>query len=284
LAKFFQRPNLKPFLYLGFLLLLWLLVPPVVKLTTKSTFDEFHAPLWEASIKVKDLSHYWGHISDSKNTLIEKGRDFQRVISDANVQISRQDELLSRLKYLRELKSEINVLEKSIGLSGKNVFLPIISRITLRKISGWHQNLYVNKGKESNIVGGLGVIFQDGLAGRVESSRVGFAEIQLVTNQSFRIVAHLKGDNRPITFCGNGVLPGGQGYGIISDVPQDIVVSTNSPLEVVTSSLGGKFPRGIHIGYVYELESSIDGLFKTGRVLLPSKLNEIEEVTILLKK
>ena len=106
----------------------------------------------------------------------------------------------------------------------------------------------------------------------------------MVTHQGFRVVAHLKGDDRPVTFRGTGISLGGKSFGLISDVPQDVLIPKDGALEIVSSLLGGRFPKGIKIGTVYKLEPSIDGLFQTGQVTLSSKLNEIEEVTILKKE
>ena len=64
----------------------------------------FTLPIWNASIKIRDLSHYWGHLSDSKNTLIEKGRDHARILSDAKLQISRKEELQNELEKIRKPK------------------------------------------------------------------------------------------------------------------------------------------------------------------------------------
>ena len=71
----------------------WLLIPTTWKLATKSSFEEFHAPIWQASLHVTDLSYFWGHLSDSKKTLIEKGRDHQRILSDLNNQLNTTEDL-----------------------------------------------------------------------------------------------------------------------------------------------------------------------------------------------
>jgi rod shape-determining protein MreC len=46
--------------------------------------------------------------------------------------------------------------------------------------------------------------------------------------------------------------------------------------------LGGVFPRGLYLGEVFELDPSTDGLFKSGRVRLDPRLNEITEVSVLV--
>ena len=52
-------------------------------------------------------------------------------------------------------------------------------------------------------------------------------------------------------------------------------------LEIVSSSLGGTFPQGLKIGRVNELEPSVNGLFQSAEVILSTKLNTIQEVTVL---
>lgn len=283
MAKNSQRPSSRPYFYLGIFFVAWILVPTGWKLVVQSTFEEFHAPIWEASSRLRDLTHYWGHISDSKNTLIKKGRDHARILADTKIQIERKEELRKEITELRNLKLEINRLEKSLGLSSAFKYSSELSRVTRRTLSGWSQSVEIDKGINFKIREGYGVIFADGIIGRIKKVNSRSSQIQLITNQGFRIVAHLKGDNRPITFRGSGISIGGISYGFISDVPQDVIVPKDNQLEIVSSALGGRFPKGIKIGTVNKLEPSTDGLFQTGKVRLSNKLNEIEEVTILRK-
>lgn len=283
MAKNLQRPSSRPYFYLGIFFVAWMLTPTVWKIGVQSTFDEFHAPIWEASTRLRDLTHYWGHISDSKNTLIKKGRDHTRILADAKIQIGRKGDLNKEILELRNLKIEIDRLEKSLGLPSAFIFFPELARVTRRTLAGWSQNMEINKGSNYKIREGYGVIFADGVIGRIKKVNSRSSQIQLISNQAFRIVSHLKGDKRPITFRGAGISIGGISYGLISDVPQDVIVPEGGQLEVVSSALGGRFPNGIRIGTVTLLEPSVDGLFQTGKVRLSKKLNEIEEVTILRK-
>lgn len=276
-----QRPNGKPFFFLGIILVAWLLVPTAWKIIFKSAFDEFHAPIWEASSRIHDLSHYWGHISDSKNTLIEKGRDHQRILSDAYLQISRKEDLQRELKTLRILNKEIGDLEKSLNLLPTLSVSPELARVNHRTISGWSQNLEINKGENFKINQGAGVISAIGIVGKIEKVSSRSSTVQLLTNQEFRVVAHIKGDERPITYRGAGVSFGRQNLGFIMDIPQDVSIPKDGFLEIVSSSLGGTFPQNLSIGKVFELEPSVDGLFQSAQVLLSSDLNLIKEVTIL---
>ena len=278
-----QRPKLRPFFFLGIFLVAWLLLPLSWKIGVRSSFDEFHAPIWEASSRVRDLSDYWGHISDSKNTLIEKGRDHSRILADVKLQLNRKKDLKRELENLRKINAEISTLEKSLNLQPALKFIPQIARVSYRNISTWSQNLIINKGKNYNIRKGDGVISSIGVIGRINKVESRSATLQLLTNREFRTVAHLKGDKRPITFTGAGISNGRQNFGTVTDVPQDVIIPPEGYLEVVSSSLGGAIPDGLEIGKIYDLEPSVDGLFQSAKVIINERLNLIKEVTILAK-
>ena len=281
MAKNKQRPNVKPFFFLGIFLVAWLLIPTAWKIIFKSAFDEFHAPIWEATSRIRDLSHYWGHVSDSKNTLIEKGRDHQRILSDAYLQISRKEDLQRELENLRNLKKEITNLEKTLNILPALSVSPELARVTHRTITGWSQYFEINKGENFKINQGAGVISAVGVVGKIEKINYRSSMVQLLTNQEFRIVAHIKGDERPITYRGAGVSFGRQNLGFIMDIPQDVSIGRDGFLEIVSSSLGGSFPQNLSIGKVFELEPSVDGLFQSAQVILSPDLNIIKEVTVL---
>jgi rod shape-determining protein MreC len=274
----------QPFLFLGIFLILWWGMPATWKIMTKSAFGEFQAPLWDLSSRVDDLSNYWGHLSDSKQTLIEKGKNGSRLKSDFELQGRRTDGINDEIVRLRSLKASLGKLEDSLNLDAAKSFEPILARVSHRSLSGWWQKITIRKGRNHGLEPGFGVIFNGGVMGRVKSVNARSAEIELITNPTFRIVAHFEGDDRPVTFQGNGIAPGGTPFGLALDVPHDLVPAPESPLALVSSDLGGTFPHGIPIGIVESLSGGEDGLFKSGNVILDPKLNQVQEVTILIPR
>ena len=96
------------------------------------------------------------------------------------------------------------------------------------------------------------------------------------------IAATLEGDSRPLSFQGGNNPAFGPARGIVAYVPTDASASEATPGRIVTSGLGGVFPAGLFIGEITRLETSTDGLFKTGEVRLDSRLAELAEVTVLV--
>ena len=172
-------------------------------------------------------------------------------------------------------------MQQKIGLDAQKKYRPILARVTQRNLSSWWQELSLRKGAKEQIYSGQGVIFSQGIIGRIYKSGKNYSTVELATNPNFRIVAHFQGDNRPVTFQGSGIVAGGKPMGVVLDVPHDIYIQRDQNLILETSALGGTFPGGLNIGVVRDLEESGDGLFKTGNVFLPNGLAKVSEVTIL---
>ena len=277
-----DRPRIGPFAILGLFLLGWIFIPFGWKIIIQSSFDEFQAPLWEITSRISDLSDYWGHQTDSKKTLIEKNRDLSRIQSDWHIQKLRKSELETELTRINNLKAHIRAIESSIGLDPSMSYRPVIARVSHRSLSAWWQSLTVRKGVQHNLYTGLGAINREGVVGRLSNVSSRSSEVQLASNSNFRIVASFRGDNRPVTFQGGGISPGGRPWGMVFDVPHDLQASEKNPLLLVSSELGGTFPHGLPIGRVTSLEESGDGLFKNGKVYLPFSISNISEVTLLV--
>jgi len=284
LVKKTDRRKSQPFLFLGLFLIAWWGLPASWKVFTKSAFSEFHAPLWDLSSRTEDLSNYWGHLSDSKETLIEKAKDYSRLKSDLELQGDRSIAIENEVVRLRRLKASLEKLESSLNLGSSQQFDPIVARVSHRSLSGWWQKITIRKGSSHGMKPGFGVISNKGVVGRIKSVGLLSSEIELITNPSFRMVAHFAGDDRPVTFQGSGIALGGRSVGLALDVPHDLTPTPEKPQTLISSDLSSIFPRGIPLGVVKDLGEGDEGLFKSGNVSLGLSLNQLMEVTVLVPR
>jgi rod shape-determining protein MreC len=282
LVKKTDRRKSQPFLFLGLFLIVWWGIPASWKIFTKSAFAEFHAPLWDLSSRTEDLSNYWGHLSDSKETLIEKAKDSSRLQADLDLQDNRSNAIQEEIVRLRSLKASLSKLETSLNLGSSQRFEPIVARVSHRSLSGWWQKITIRKGSSHGLKPGLGVISNRGVVGRIKSVGTRSSEIELITNPSFRMVAHFEGDDRPVTFQGSGIALGGTPVGLALDVPHDLTPTPEKPHTLISSDLSAIFPRGVPLGVVKDLGDGEEGLFKSGNVTLDLSLNQLMEVTVLV--
>ena len=262
----------KSLLLVILLLLLWWFTPSFFKRWTGVVFQEFQAPAWTGLSYIRDLRSYWTTRSHSKSELIEVGVDLARLNAAYAVRNQQAD----------NLETEIRRLEEFFDLPSFPEYRYEVARVIHRDLTAWWQSLTIRKGINYGIEPGQAVIFSGGVVGRV--SRVGAytATVELISSPRFRTAAHFEDDNRPVEFRG-GNNPGLQpAYGTVSTVPADIKTSLKDPVRLTSSKLGGTFPDGLTLGWVFILEASPDGLFQSGKVMLDPRLQSVREVAVLI--
>lgn len=266
-----RTKGLRPLISLGIVILAWLVIPGFAKRFTQNLFYEFQAPALNMASYVRDLQTWWGMRLKPRSELIEGGRDLARINAAQSIQI----------QQMEALKDEVNRLEQLFDLPSLPLYETEIARVSQRDLNGWWQTLTLRKGNNFDIKEGSPVIFAEGVVGKVIQVNTFSSRVQLITSPDFRIAAVFEGDQRPVRYQGLNVKPFGVPTGIVMNVPTDIDVSPNQPLRLVTSGLGGVFPAGLTIGWVYRLEASSDGLFQSGEVILSEDLRILREVSVL---
>lgn len=250
----------------------WLVVPTVVKRFLRISFFELQAPVGLAASYVRDLQDFWALRTRSSNELIAAGRDLVRL--NASYEVT-----LQQSEVLRQQVARLEALLRLPSIPG---YRSEVARVVRRDFNGWWQRLTVRKGRNYGITVGSPVIFSGGIVGKVAEVTAYTAVIDLVSSPGVRIAATLDGDTRPLSYQGGENPAFGPALGIAEYVPTDAMASPTSPKRLVTSGLGGVFPAGLTIGEITRLETSTDGLFKTGEVRLDPRLAELNEVTVLV--
>lgn len=262
----------RPFFILGVILLVWLLLPLVVKTLTRATFFAIQAPLTVADSYVQDLQSFWSNRLHSKDELLKAGKDLSGLIAQYEFSVQQN----------KELEAEILRLENLLKLPSMPAFRYEPARVARRDFSGWWQRMTIRKGENYGIPVGAPVVFAGGVVGRVVEVHRYTAVVDLITSPTFRLAASVSGDNKPISYQGGLNTSFKSPRGTVEFVPLDIFATPAAPKRLVTSGLGGIFPPGLAIGDITNLEPSTDGLFKTGEVALDERLISLTEVTVLV--
>ena len=151
-----------------------------------------------------------------------------------------------------------------------------------RDFSSWWQRMIIRKGLDYGIPLGAPVVYSGGVVGRISEVRAFTSVVQLTSDPGLRLAAVVDGDTRPISYQGAENPVFGAPRGVIEFVPLDIYANASAQKRLATSGLGGVYPPGLTIGQIIHVESSSDGLFKTGEVQLDPRLSELTEVTVLV--
>jgi rod shape-determining protein MreC len=264
----------KPFVTLGIVVAIWLVLPVVIKSFLRASFYELTAPAEIAGSYVRDVQEWWALRLHSKQAIIEEGAKLARANAYYQAAIQRN----------AELTAEIDRLESLLRLPSFTEYRYEHARVVRRDFSGWWQRIHIRKGKNFGIPLDAPVVFTGGVVGRIREVHLTTAVVELISDPTVRLAGVVEGDpdSRPVTFQGGNNPTFGPPMGIVETVPLDIIVGPETPKRLVTSGLGGVFPPGLPLGQITRLEPADDGLYRHGDVKLDERLGSLTEVTVLV--
>ena len=184
---------------------------------------------------------------------------------------------------VRETLEEENLrLRGLLEFRNKQSIELIPAQVVMRSISGWWQSIGLSKGSRNGVQANRAVISPDGLVGRTAEVSQRSAEVLLVSDFACNVSARIRrtGSFGLVTGCGVSL----KGYPVaqMRFIHKDAPVRVND--EVVTSGLGGVFPRNILIGYVVAVRTEETGLYQVADVLPKAVVNLTDVVFVTTTK
>ncbi len=173
--------------------------------------------------------------------------------------------LQAEVRLLETLEEENLHLQKQLEFYGKRTIDLIPAQVVTRSISGWWQSVGLGKGALSGIRSNRAVISPDGLVGRTADVTARSAEVLLVSDPACNVSARISRTGSFGLVSGRGVTKKGYPTAQMQFIHKDTPVRVGD--EVVTSGLGGIFPRNILIGYVEAIRTEDAGLYQIADVL-----------------
>jgi rod shape-determining protein MreC len=172
-----------------------------------------------------------------------------------------------------ELRQENARLKRLLGFVEETNLPTLAARVIGEDASGWFRTIEIDRGAADGLRDGLPVVNAAGLVGRVVRTSPHSARVLLITDAS-SAVAVLVQDQRIRGICR------GQGGTLILDFAllQDTIQVGDG---VITSGLGGVFPKGLVVGYVQAVQREQFGLFQTIEIEPAVDFAHLEEVLVL---
>jgi len=201
----------------------------------------------------------------------------------ALVEVAKEnDQLRLEIKKYKKINTEFREaaaingrLQKLLDLE-QSIKVPNISaQIIGRDPSLWFKTMTINKGSSSGVEKGMPVVTPEGIAGQVINVSPHYAKILAATDPNSAIDAVVQ-KNRI-----QGIIKGdGQGY-LLHYVLKNSEVSPGD--KIVTSGMGGIFPKGLAIGQVSEVIKSRRGMFQKIKVKPAVDFQRLEYLNIILQ-
>jgi len=176
----------------------------------------------------------------------------------------------------REIREENLRLRRLLELRDRLPVSTLAGEVIAKEWSGWRRSLVVNRGRGDGIVRMTPVLVPEGLVGRVAEVRAGAAVVQLLNDPASSVGAIVQ---RTRT---GGVVEGEPG----GSVRFKFLGRDGGGLQVgdliVTSGLGGLFPKGLPVGRVKAREARSAALFHYAQLQPVVDFARVEEVLLLL--
>jgi rod shape-determining protein MreC len=183
--------------------------------------------------------------------------------------------LTSEVNYYRETYLENERLKKILNLEESAVFPTLAARVVSNEGSSLLRTIMINKGTRDGVKEGLPVIANEGVVGKIVESSWNYSRVLLVTDYNSNIDALVQGSRA------QGILQGaGHGLARLKYVQRTDEVKEGDP--IITSGLGGIFPKGLLLGTVFKVDKKDPGLFQKIEVSAVVDVSRIEEVLVIL--
>ncbi|MFX0549264.1 rod shape-determining protein MreC [Hathewaya histolytica] len=208
--------------------------------------------------------------------------NFGNVKRENKMLLEENNKLKAKLIEYDNLKSQNERLRKMLNYKEKNDYDYIGCDITGVVGNSYLEGYIINKGSDSGIKKRMVAITPEGLVGQVTSVGTNWAIVQTIGNENVSIAAfnQRSKDN-------NGIVKGWKDQGNnpmakieMSNLEADIKEGDN----IITSGLGGIYPKGISIGKVTKVEEDKGQFVKYGIVNPSVKLNKLEELFIVVPR
>ena len=168
-----------------------------------------------------------------------------------------------RLKALLQFKQSVNIPAVAAQVIGLDP-------------TGWFKSVIIDKGTAAGITVDMPVVNASGVVGRVVSVSPHYAKLLLLVDQNSAVDSLIQRSRDR-----------GMVRGLNSETcTLDYMVKTSDVQEgdeVVTSGLGGVFPKGIPLGRVVTVEDDSGDLFKHITVKPTVDFSRLEEVLVVLR-
>jgi len=216
----------------------------------------------------------------------------QLPVSAADAALTRR-ELLQQFENLRRENDQLKVLALQTGaIARENSQLRAalgwqrqapwklkLARVVLRDPANWWRSVEIDLGSNDGLANNLPVLTADGLVGRVSAVGATRSQVVLLGDPNCKVSALVENPAHD-----SGVISAGSP--LDDSLVQLTYLAGGANLKpgqgVITSGLGGIFPKGIPIGQIVDSRSVEFGLYTEARVKLNARLGALEQVWVLL--
>ena len=204
----------------------------------------------------------------SVGSLKEENTDLKRRVAS----LEAENLLLKEYEYQNLRLRELLQFKDTISRSYETVS----ASVAARNPSNDFKTVTINRGEDDGVRKDMAVITSMGLVGRVINTSGKAAEVLLIIDKSSSVGGLVQVTRTPGLIEGSG---DNSGYLKMHHVYKEAPLREKQV--VITSGLGGVFPKGLPVGRVTKVEIAANGLEKIATIRPFADFNRLEEVMVI---
>lgn len=229
----------------------------------------------------------WGRVGTDTLTaplsgILRKVKNFFEItvnlndLANQNAILTKQvEELTGELATLEKARQENQVLREALGLRGETKLSTVPAEIVSLDVLNINQEVILDRGEKHGVEKGNAVIVPGNiLVGVVTKTFENTSQMQLLTSSEITVNAQVSDS------AATGLVRGEHGLGMLFDQIEQTEVIKAGDL-VVTSGLGGQFPKDLLIGKIAEIRSSPSELFQKASLIPATNLQNLRIVLVV---
>jgi len=204
-----------------------------------------------------------------------------QLLLDENARLHDQLAAASTLEArLAELRKENYRLRQMLGFSERSEFELIGAEVIARDASNWFQTLTINKGSVHGVKKNMAVVTSEGLIGNILTVSPLSSQVLLLTDARRRVSAMVQRSREPGEVGVVESAPDVPGHLRMVNLPREANIQPGDT--IISSGLGGIFPKGLVIGYVLETGDDDYGILQFALLRPAANFNRLEEVFVVV--
>lgn len=181
----------------------------------------------------------------------------------------------TEIALLEEAKKENESLRKDLEFRLNSGYKTVSATITMYDPTGARQQVLIDKGEKNGLKKAMAVTSEGFLIGRISEVNQETAKITFLTDPSSAIPVFVQNSTA------TGIVKGQIGYGLLLEkVPQGDVLKQGQT--VISSGLGGDYPKGIIVGKIDKIEKSDNAIFQEASVRPEVNFRMLERVIVII--
>jgi len=185
-------------------------------------------------------------------------------------------ELQEENHRIKEMKLANERLRQLLQFREKNSPSMIGAEVIGQDPSSWFKSVTIDKGERDGVKKGMAVISPAGVIGQILKTAPHYATVLLLTDYNSAIDSIVQRTRAKAIVEGKGVNRCQLKYLLRAE---DVAVGD----VVVTSGLGGNFPKGLMVGEIKKVDKKGHGVFQYAELVPSVDLTQLEEVFVIME-